>query len=265
MKQDFLLFRIIPVMCILFLCGSVLRGSDIKRILLENFTKLPNFHKSSILQHFKPVRMDETTPAVFLVHGLFMNGYHMSYLAWKLRNQGYYCMTYDYPTRIKTISAHGKDFQDVLERFCRENPRRSVHIITHSMGGLLTRYAVGNLPAEKRKNIKSILMLAPPNHGSATADLVCRYLSRLSACFRPVPGMQTHLGSECRTLPLIPEEIRLGILAASHDHLVKVHSARLEGMDHFELVRVQTHSSMPFSPKVYEKVKAFLKESETTP
>lgn len=264
MKKIKFFLRDLLLICAV-LCPFSLRSAQEQRAFWQNFTKLPNFRKSSILQHFKPARMDETTPAVFLVHGLFMNGYHMSYLAWKLRNENYYCMTYDYPTRIKTISAHGKDFCNILEGFCRKNPRRNIHIITHSMGGLITRYALNALPDRYRKQIKSVLMLAPPNQGSSTADLVCRYLAKLTVHFPPVPGMQTHLESECRSLPLIPEEIRLGILAASHDHLVTPCSARLEGMDHFELVRIQTHSSMPFSPKVFQKVKAFLEECKTTP
>ena len=227
--------------------------------LWKNFIKIPNFRKSSFLQEFRPENMQKNTPAVILVHGLFMNGYHMSYLGWKLSRSGYYCVTYDYPTRRKTIAGHGEDFRIILEEFCRENPHRKVHIITHSMGGLLTRYAVGNLSAGAGKNIASILMLAPPNHGSATADLVCKYLEKLCVYFPPVPGLRTDMDSECKNLPLIPERIRLGILGAALDHLVSAESAQLPGMDCYEQVKFQTHSSLPLSPKIYPRVEAFLR------
>lgn len=229
--------------------------------LLRNFTRLPNFQSGSFLQHYLPPEMKKDTPAVILVHGLFMNGYHMSYLGVRLSKLGYYCITYDYPTRRKTISGHGEDFRILLEDFCRKNPHRKIHIITHSMGGLLTRYALGNLTPGEGGNIRSVLMLAPPNHGSATADFVCKYLEKLCVYFPPVPGLRTAPDSECRNLPMIPERIRLGILGADLDHLVNRHSATLQGMDHFELIRFQTHSSLPLSPKVFPRITAFLRES----
>lgn len=241
-----------------FCMTFALAGDENNWELLRNIAKVPNYREGGFLQHFKPAGMKEETPAVILVHGLFMNGYHMSFLAYKLYLEGYYCVTYDYPTRLKNITGHGKDFRKALEKFCTENPRRRIHIITHSMGGLLTRYAVGTLSAARRKQIKSILMLAPPNRGSQAADLAFRYLEDLCAYVLPVEGLQSHSKSECNTLPLIPPEIRLGIIAASHDPLVTEESAQLQGMEVFTVMRIQTHSSLPFSRKVFHKIKAFL-------
>ena len=114
-----------------------------------------------------------------LVHGLIRRGRCFVKLGRLLAANGYPTYVYDYDTTMHSIAEHGAALRRYLEKIAAENPESKINIITHSMGGLLTRYALGNFSENydekadesvlKRSRIKHVIMLGPPNKGSDIA------------------------------------------------------------------------------------------------
>lgn len=77
---------------------------------------------------------------VILLHGLGRRFLSMETLARAARKDGYATANIDYPSREKAIEhLSGEALPRGLAR-CREQQAAPVHIVTHSMGGILTRH-----------------------------------------------------------------------------------------------------------------------------
>lgn len=63
-------------------------------------------------------------------------------------------------------------FFDVLDRWHREQPRRKVVIVSHSMGGLIARAVIEQRAASDPDclGISKFIAICPPNHGSVFAE-----------------------------------------------------------------------------------------------
>ncbi len=57
-----------------------------------------------------------------------------------------------------------------LRRVACEQPERCIALVTHSMGGIVARAVVED-PELDPGNVSRLVMVAPPNHGSALADV----------------------------------------------------------------------------------------------
>lgn len=202
------------------------------------------------IEHF-PGRPD-LVPVV-LVHGLLHRGIVMRSLAKFLNEQGYPVYVYDYKTTRRGIVAHGRMFAE----FLRELPEKRVSLVTHSMGGLLTRVALsefqGTPAAEK---IFRVVMIAPPNHGSQMAEDVARNFPPSKLLVRPLDELSNREGAVCRELP-VPRGYEIGIIAGDADGKVSLESTRLEGMSDHVIVHAR-HVNILFLPEARKQVSAFL-------
>ena len=80
---------------------------------------------------------------VILIHGLIRRSYNMYPMAKFLCKNGFTVYVYDYKTSIKDMAAHGDDLRNYLNKVIAETPSNvPIDIVTHSMGGILTRYAL---------------------------------------------------------------------------------------------------------------------------
>lgn len=203
---------------------------------------------------------------VVLLHGLLRSAYSMNLLARDLARAGYRVRNVGYPSRPYDVA-------DLVERYVRPaiegcGVDRPVHLVTHSLGGILVRYYLQSrrLPAGSR-----IVMLAPPNHGSEVADFVRDW--RVYRWLMGAVGQQLGTGPDgiVRHLRPIPEEV--GVIAANrtlqpwfsplfdgaNDGVVSVESARLEGMRDFIVVD-HSHTLLMFDRGVRAQVMRFLDE-----
>ena len=105
--------------------------------------------------------------SVVLIHGIWMNGMEMSLLRWRLRRAGYRVYRFQYAS----VSGDWQDNVAALADYIRQLEGRCVHVVAHSLGGLLLRdYLAG--AADPR--IDRLVTLGCPHQGSALARLMLR-------------------------------------------------------------------------------------------
>ena len=181
---------------------------------------------------------------VLLLHGLGRRARSMRPLAGWLEAAGYRAHAADYPSTCHPIrTLVDEHLRPEVERFHRSGP---LHVVTHSLGGILVRaYAERyGLPDGSR-----VVMLAPPNAGSAVADAVRGLLPFQMWCGPALEELGT--GADSVPLQLGTADFEVGVIAgdrrvypffdrlhgSAHDGLVSVDCARLDGMDDFTVVR----------------------------
>ncbi len=196
-------------------------------------------------------------PPVILVHGLLHRGFFMENLAVYLqREDRRLCILYDYRTSSGGIEKHAARFAEFLKPELRRCGKTD--IVTHSMGGLLTRLALEKLDAEERSRIHRIVMLAPPHYGSPAASAWCRVLPFAGWILPPLPELREEETALVHRLP-VPEGFPIGVIAGSRDREVPVASTRLPGAaDH--IVVDSAHSFIMNKSEAQRQTLAFLRD-----
>lgn len=209
-----------------------------------------------------------TGEVVVLVHGLGLNFLTMLVPGLYLRRRGYLVYLYDYPTFRHGITRHAEMLADFLSTMSRRHPATAIHIVSHSMGGIVARQA---LSGKRQPEVKRLVMVAPPNQGSPMAGRVARipFLRRL---ITPLTELDDASGSFIHTVP-IPAEVEIGVIAGAKgdgkgwkrymegddDGKVAVKDTHLPNeRDH--IVIPAWHSLILSKPEVLRQVAAFLRD-----
>lgn len=203
---------------------------------------------------------------VVLLHGLNRSNRAMSKMAESLQEVGYSTVNIDYQSQSATIEILAPlVVNDGLER-CRETEAERIHFVTHSIGGILLRYAHNESPIP---DLGRVVMLAPPNQGSEIVDRTRDWVG--VELLSGEAGLQ--LGTDENSIPALlgPVDFELGVIAGTgtispilsamlphpNDGKVSVASTKVEGMKDF-LVVDNSHHYIVSDDDVIENTKEFL-------
>ncbi|MEM9532593.1 MAG: alpha/beta fold hydrolase [Pseudomonadota bacterium] len=213
-----------------------------------------------------PARKDEAE-CVILLHGLARSSRSMNRMEKILRGHGYAVANIGYDSRSAPVEKLALPaVQRGLEACDGQQPAK-IHLVTHSLGGILVRYYLKNRSIDK---LGHVVMLGPPNQGSHVVDN-----------WRGVPGFKLmngpagmQLGTDAASVPgqLGPVTFSLGVIAGTRsvnpilslslpnpdDGKVHVENTKVVGMADFIEVP-HSHTFMMRAPGVIEQVVFFLR------
>ncbi|MBQ9335677.1 MAG: alpha/beta hydrolase [Lentisphaeria bacterium] len=192
---------------------------------------------------------------VVMIHGLFMGSFMMVRIAGYFRARNWRVIQYDYPTVRKKIAAHGADLAEFLDSPLFEAVPR-IDFVTHSMGGLLLRCAVGLLTGARRKQLGRAVMVAPPNRGSDTAALAVRLVPGAEHIVAPIRDLSSAPDSFANTFPVPDGMPETGIIAASSDRRVSLEYTPLGNCP--RIILPGGHSPILFRPETAEQTFRFI-------
>ncbi|HYQ90559.1 MAG TPA: alpha/beta fold hydrolase [Candidatus Competibacteraceae bacterium] len=195
---------------------------------------------------------------IVLVHGLYMHGACLALLARRLSQQGYRTRLFTYPSLRQTLA----DSALALATLIRSAETPVVHLVAHSMGGLLVRHLLACAPTLPPGRV---VTLGTPHQGSCVARklgagrlrfMLGHSIERGLLGDLPPWPVDRELGSIAGTLNVGLGRL-FGPVPDPADGTVTVAETCLAGMrDHICLPI--SHTGMLFSPLVAEQVSAFL-------
>ena len=206
---------------------------------------------------------------VVLLHGMIRTPSSMATMEEALMDAGYKTANVGYPSREHPIERLATMAVEQGLARCRSvTGIDRIHFVTHSLGGILVRQYLeeGDVPELGR-----VVMLGPPNQGSAAADAM-RDMPGYQWLNGPA-GVQLGKGDESVPLRLGPADFELGVIAGNRtvdpitsavlddpdDGRVSVDDTRLEGMDDFVIVD-ESHALMMRAPSAIRLTLRFLNE-----
>lgn len=203
------------------------------------------------VEHLGPVQrgmlvhdVEAAATPILLVHGLVDNRSVFNVLRIGLQRRGFgQITTMNYSPLsgdIRTVAAH---LAEEVDRLCEETGFERIHLIGHSLGGLIARYYVTRLGGDER--VHTVVTLGTPHHGTYAAYVwrtaIGRQLRPDSAVIReldrPAPGCRTRFLAYWSDLDevILPHENA----ALNHPDL-DVRNVRLHGVGHASLPNVRS-------------------------
>lgn len=190
---------------------------------------------------------------ILLVHGMIDNRAIFTVLRRRLRRRGFgRVFTLNYPLTTNDIRAAARDLSGAVEDLVAQTGYERLHVIGHSLGGLIARYYVQRLGGDER--VHTLVTLGSPHGGTLTASVLPFKLFRQ---LRPDSDLYTELSLPapgCRTR-FVAYWSQLDQLILPHEH------ARLEHPDlsaRNVLVPGVGHLSIPIDGKVVHEISLLL-------
>ncbi len=196
---------------------------------------------------------------VLLVHGLWMRSFSMRWLATRLRGQGFDTELFGYYSLLQDTDA-------VVARLARVLQDHSgIHVLAHSLGGLLTLRAAGQVRID---GVGRIVCLGSPLAGSEAAASI---MSRIPAGATMVGHNRALLTSG---IGRVPDGLQVGAIAGcvprglggvvahfacEHDGTVAISETRVPGLADHAVVHA-SHSGLLFSDTAVRQSTIFLRE-----
>lgn len=202
------------------------------------------------------------TQRVVLVHGIWMPGIVMAWMAARLREAGFECETFAYHGVIRGPREATSRLADVLAQ-------APVHVLAHSLGGLVTLQALRERP---QLPVRRVVCLGSPLRGSGavhgmrrrawTAATLGLAADLLEHGFDEWNG-PAEVGVIAGTVPHGLGHL-FGGFSEEHDGSVAIAETRLPGISDHAVIPA-SHSGMLFSADAARLAVHFFREGRFAP
>ncbi|GAB3591986.1 alpha/beta fold hydrolase [Angustibacter peucedani] len=196
---------------------------------------------------------------ILLVHGMVDNRSIFALLRRGLMRRGFGRVhTLNYSPLTGDVRVAAERFAEEVEALCAETGYERLHVVGHSLGGLIARYYVQRLGGDTR--VHTLVTLGTPHGGTLPAYLLPATLCRQ---LRPGSDVLAELDEPAAT----PCRTRFVAYWSDLDQMiVPQRNARLDHPDlqaRNELVRRVGHMSLPIDPRVVHGVCTELAQLDT--
>ena len=192
---------------------------------------------------------------VVLIHGLMRTAGSMNSLRVNLEHRGYTVYSYSYPSAKNSIHEHALNLKLFIKKLLLEHPGDTFYFITHSLGGIIARDALASLTVDELKHVGSLIMLAPPNQGSALAKLSLQVFPFIPYFIKPLAELSSEQNSYVHRVPI--PKVKMAIIAGQYDAKVPPEFARLKGVDEPMIVKT-THTFIMTNAQTQKLIIYFL-------
>lgn len=152
----------------------------------------------------RPRWRDRGGPVVVLLHGLWRGWHAMEPMARALDQQGFSTLNLPYPSVRLPIPALVPHVKREIDRVAGDRP---VHLVTHSLGGIIARSMIAESPPW---SLGRLVMLAPPNAGSEIVDWSKRH--PLVHWMLGPAGRSLGKDGVPASLPPLPEDLEAAVI-----------------------------------------------------
>lgn len=216
----------------------------------------------------KPATTFEREPSVVLVHGLWFPGCIMAVMARRLRRQGFSVCIFSYPSVRSDLTANAAR----LSRFLDTLEADTVHLVGHSLGGILIRALFQLHPQQKPGRL---VTLGTPHGGSRVAAHLSQYVfwrrvmgkgiaQLLAATPQQWAPPPRDTGAICGTRSFGIGRFLVRHLPRPNDGLLTVKESAYPAA-HEHLALPVSHTGMLFSRTVAYQIASFLKNGRFDP
>jgi pimeloyl-ACP methyl ester carboxylesterase len=215
----------------------------------------------------------QSDECVVLLHGLNRSWRTMEKLAVGLQQDGFSTANVDYPSTTLPVEEMAPIVVHEGLAQCRQTGATRIHFVSHSLGGILLRYAYEQ---ERIPDLGRVVMLGPPNQGSEVIDKTRNWPG--VTVLTGVAGLQLGTGEDSIPSQLGPVEFELGVIAGTgttnpmmsamlpdeDDGKVTVIRTRVDGMSDFKIVE-KSHFRMMKDKDVIADTSRFLRTGSFSP
>jgi hypothetical protein len=190
---------------------------------------------------------------IILLHGLVDNGSIFVTLRRSLRRRGFgRVITLNYSPLSQDVRQVARRLSALIEKTCEETGYEKVHVVGHSLGGVIARYYVQKLGGDAR--VHTLCTLGSPHQGTHAARLLP---TKLVKQLRPGSDLMTELAEPARGL----STRFLAFWSDLDELIVPKRSARIEHPDLLArnvLLRGVGHMSLPINARVVREIATVL-------
>jgi hypothetical protein len=135
---------------------------------------------------------------VLLVHGFVDNRSVFTVMSRSLRRRGFtHVCSWNYSPLLTDVAEGARDLGEHIERICEQTGYDRVHVVGHSLGGLIARYHVQRQGGDRR--VESLVTLGTPHQGSVLAHVLPTPLVRQLRPGSPLFEELAEPALSCRT------------------------------------------------------------------
>ena len=162
---------------------------------------------------------------VVLLHGLGGTRLDMWRMAGRLKRLGFNVKNFGYRSVGNRIETHAKRLGAFLSELCQQHAGTTIHLVTHSMGGIITRTMLTEYDFDC---LGRVVMITPPHQGSHAARKLNRYIGWLTPSLLQLSDVED---SFVNLLPnsLNEKEIEFAIIESTKDRVIEQGKVMLDG------------------------------------